>query len=316
MKVVLAGPYPAGTFARMQALLKDANIELIEAISQDAFDAVNDVDAIILRVLKMPKETIERFSSNLKLIMRWGAGYDSVDIATAKQKGIAVCNTPGANAYAVSEMTVLLMLAVGRKLICHDRSLREGVWSKNTFLNQSFTLNNKVVGVVGGGNIGRQVAKKVQAFGATVQYYDAFRLKPEMEKEFHMTYSELNQLLATSDIVTLHVPLLDSTKHMIDEKHISMMKNGAIIINAARGGVIDEKAVLKAVQDGKLAGAGIDCVEFEPLAKDDPLLGNPNIIITPHVAGGVSDIADAIIPMIVENLKNLNEGKTLKYKVN
>jgi len=314
--IVLAGPYPEGTFIRLKNALDKENINLIEAKTQETFDAINDVDVIILRVLKMPKSVIERFSPRLKLIMRWGAGFDSVDIEAAGNRSISVANTPGANAYAVSELAVLLMLAVGRKLICHDRSIRQGIWSKNTFLNQSVTLNNKIVGIVGGGNIGRQVAQKVQVFGAKVLYYDAFRLKPEMEQRYNMRYVDKDELLKTADIVSLHVPLLDSTRHMLDAKHIAIMKDGAIVINAARGGIVDDDALLTAVDSGKLAGAGIDCVEHEPLSKDDPLLNNPNIIITPHIGGGVSDIADNIIPMLVENMKNLANGKAFNYVVN
>lgn len=316
MKVVLAGPYPVGTFFRLQKALEGTNIELVEASTEEVFDTVNDVDAVILRVLKMPKSVIERFTSRLKMIMRWGAGFDSVDIETAGKKGIAVCSTPGANAYAVSELTVLLMLAVGRKLICHDRSLHEGVWSKNAFLNQSFTLNEKIVGIIGGGNIGRQVAQKVQPFGAKVQYYDEFRLSSEVEQKYQMKYVDLDQLLRTSDIVTLHIPLLDSTKHMLDAKHLSIMKDGAILINASRGGIVDDRALLDAVNSGKLGGAGLDCVEREPLDKDDPLLANSNIIVTPHVGGGVADITDAIIPMLIENIKLLAAGGSLNYVVN
>ena len=316
MKVVLAGPYPTGAFLRIQKSLAGTNIELIEAATQETFDTISDVDAVILRVLQMPKSVIERFTPRLKLIMRWGAGFDSVDIETAGKKGIAVCNTPGANAYAVSELAVLLMLAVGRKLICHDRSLHNGVWSKNIFLDQSFTLNNKLVGVIGGGNIGRQVAQKVRPFGAKVQYYGAFRLKSEVEKEHQMEYVDLDQLLRTSDVVTLHIPLIASTKHLLDARRLTIMKDGAILINTARGGIVDDTALLDAVNSGKLAGAGLDCLEREPLEKDDPLLANSNIIVTPHVGGGVTDIADAIIPMLIENVKLLAAGKPLNYVVN
>lgn len=126
----------------------------MEIDTQEKFDALTEADAIILRVFKMTKEVVARIKG-LKMIMRWGAGFDSVDVEKAGKRGIRICNTPGANAYAVAELTVALMLAVGRKLICHDRSIHQGEWRKNTFLNQTRTLNNKVVGIVGGGNIGR-----------------------------------------------------------------------------------------------------------------------------------------------------------------
>ena len=250
------------------------------------------------------------------MIMRWGAGFDSVDIEEAGKHGIYVCNTPGANAYAVAELTVALMLAVGRKLICHDRKVHQGEWSKNTFLNQTRTLNNKVVGIIGGGNIGRQVASRVQAFGSTVQYYDPFRLPEEMEEKLHMKYVGLEELIRTSDVITLHVPLMASTRHMIGEKEIEKMKDGAILINVARGGLMDDGAVVNAVNAGKLSGAGIDCVEEEPAKLGSPILENPNIIVTPHVGGGSADISDVMFPMITENIELLEEEKALKYVVN
>ena len=307
MKVAIVGTYPAGTFEKFKNYFSEKpEIEVVEVDTQKKFDALTEADAIVLRILKMPKEVVARIKG-LKMIMRWGAGFDSVDIEEAGKHGIYVCNTPGANAYAVAELTVTLMLAVGRKLICHDRAIHQGEWSKNTFLNLTRTLNNKVVGIIGGGNIGRQVASRVQAFGSTVQYYDPFRLPEEMEEKLHMKYVGLEELIRTSDVITLHVPLMDSTRHMIGEKEIEKMKDGAILINVARGGLMDDEAVVNAVNSGKLSGAGIDCVE---------ILENSNIIVTPHVGGGSADISDVMFPMITENIELLEEEKALKYVVN
>ena len=316
MEVAIVGTYPAGTFEKFKNHFSEKpEIEVVEVDTQKKFDALTEADAIVLRILKMPKEVVARIKG-LKMIMRWGAGFDSVDIEEAGKHGIYVCNTPGANAYAVAELTVALMLAVGRKLICHDRAIHQGEWSKNTFLNQTRTLNNKVVGIIGGGNIGRQVASRVQAFGSTVQYYDPFRLPEEMEEKLHMKYVGLEELIRTSDVITLHVPLMASTRHMIGEKEIEKMKDGAILINVARGGLMDDGAVVNAVNAGKLSGAGIDCVEEEPAKLGSPILENPNIIVTPHVGGGSADISDVMFPMITENIELLEEEKALKYVVN
>ena len=316
MKVAIVGTYPAGTFEKFKNHFSEKpEIEVVEVDTQKKFDALTEADAIVLRILKMPKEVVARIKG-LKMIMRWGAGFDSVDIEEAGKHGIYVCNTPGANAYAVAELTVALMLAVGRKLICHDRAIHQGEWSKNTFLNQTRTLNNTVVGIIGGGNIGRQVASRVQAFGSTVQYYDPFRLPEEMEEKLHMKYVGLEELIRTSDVITLHVPLMASTRHMIGEKEIEKMKDGAILINVARGGLMDDGAVVNAVNAGKLSGAGIDCVEEEPAKLGSPILENPNIIVTPHVGGGSADISDVMFPMITENIELLEEEKALKYVVN
>lgn len=315
IKVVLAGTYPAHTYEKLRAMLPENQFDFVAVDTPEAYDAMTDAEIMILRIFKAPKEVIAR-NPNLKMILRWGAGFDSVDIEAAGARGILVTNTPGANANAVSELAVLLMLAVGRKLLCHIDSLRTGEWSKNTFLNGSFSLHNKLVGIVGGGNIGRQVAAKVQAFGATVQYYDAFRLSPEMEKTFHMTYVTLEELIATSDIITLHVPLLDSTRHMIGAEQIAAMKDGTIVINTARGGLIDDHALAEAVRSGKLAGAGLDGVEHEPLHAGDELLENSNIIVTPHVGGGTADIGEIIMPMLAKDIQDFTATGDCQHVVN
>ena len=315
VNVVLAGQYPAGTYEKLRAMLPEEQFGLKAVNAPGAYDAMTDAEIMILRIFKAPKEVVLR-NPNLKMILRWGAGYDSVDLEAAGERGILVTNTPGANAGAVSELAVMLMLAVGRKLLCHTRSLTQGEWSKNTYLNSSFCLNNKLVGVVGGGNIGRQVAAKVQAFGARVQYYDPCRLPDELEEQCRMTYVPLETLIETSDVISLHVPLLDSTRHMLGTEEMKRMKDGAIIINTARGGLIDDDALVRAVPSGKLAGAGLDGVEREPLPAGDPLLTEPNIIVTPHIGGGTADIGDVIIPMLVQAIQDFAAGKEPVHVVN
>ena len=314
-KVVLAGQYPAHTFESLSALLADQPVELQAVDTQEAYDAMTDAEILILRIFKAPAEVIER-NPKLKMIMRWGAGFDSVDIEAAGKRGIFVTNTPGANADAVSELAVLLMLAVGRKLLCHENCVRRGDWSKNEFINETFTLMNKTVGILGAGNIGRKVARKAQAFGAKTVYYDPFRLSEEREKEFALTYMPLEEILPVCDVITLHLPLLDSTQHIIDAAAIEKMKTGAILINTARGGLVDDRALFAAVQNGKLRGAGLDGVEREPLQPDDEFFTNDNIIVTPHVGGGTADIGEAIMPMLADDIALLLAGKEPRFVVN
>lgn len=315
LKVVLAGTYPTGTYNKIKALLPEDQFDFVEVNDIDAYNAMTDAEIIILRIFKAPKEIIAN-NPNLKMILRWGAGFDSVDIEAAGKQGVLVTNTPGANAEAVSQLALLLMLAVGRKLYSHEASLKAGEWSKNTFLNESFTLAGKQVGIIGGGNIGRMVATKVQCFGSTVQYFDVFRLSEEMEQKFNLRFVPLEELIATSDVISLHVPLLDSTKHMISEEEIAKMKPGTIIINTARGGLVDDKALAAAVQAGKLGGAGLDVVEEEPLPVGHELLSHPNIVVTPHIGGGVADIGEVIIPMLVQDIKDYAAGKEVAHVVN
>lgn len=313
MKILLVGKYPVGTKERFEQGWKGLDIELLP-VSAEEFPKQNDCDMIILRGPKMPKDVIARFAPRLKLIMRWGAGFDGVDVKAAREFGIDVCNTPGANAHAVAELAVGLMIDIGRKIMCHQADLKAGCINK--YLNQSTTLHNKIVGIVGGGNIGRQTATRVQAFGAKTIYYDVFRLTPEMEEKFHLEFVDLDTLLKTAHIVSLHVPLTDDNHHMINAEVINNMRDGAMIINAARGGLMDDEAVLEAVSSGKLAGAGIDCPESEDIAMEQKLISNPNIIVTPHIGGGVGDVGDNIIPMIVDNAKALVAGESLKFVVN
>ncbi len=315
MKVVLAGKYPARTFETLRELLPESQFELEAVDTPEAYETMTDAEIMILRIFKAPAEVIER-NKNLKMILRWGAGYDSVDIQAAGERGILVTNTPGANAGAVAELAVMLMLAVGRKLLCHYEFLRQGEWSKNTFLNSSYSLNNKIVGQIGAGNIGRQVAKRVQAFGAKTQYYDEFKLTPAVEAEFSLPYVTFEELIRTSDIITLHIPLTDQTKHIIGAKELERMKPGAIVINTARGGLVDDCALAAAVRDGRLRGAGLDGVEREPLSPDDELLQDPNIIVTPHVGGGTADIGDVILPMLAQDIQDFAVGNDVKHVVN
>ena len=315
MHVVLAGNYPAHTYEKLRALLPETEFDLTAVDTPEAYEAMTDAEIIILRIFKAPREVIER-NPRLKMILRWGAGFDSVDIKAAGENGVYVTNTPGANAGAVSELAVLLMLAVGRKLLCHTKSLAHGSWSKNTFLHSSFCLNGKTLGIIGAGNIGRQVAKKAQAFGAVTRYYDPFRLSPEMEQQWQLSFEPLEELLATSDIITLHVPLTEENHHMIGAREIAAMKDGAILINTSRGGLVDDKALAKAVRSGKLSGAGLDVVEEEPLPACHELLSDPNIIVTPHIGGGTADIGDVIIPMLTEDIKALADGRTPAHVVN
>ena len=314
-KVVLAGQYPAHTYETLKELLADLPVELKAVDTPESYDAMTDAEIMILRIFKAPRVVIER-NPKLKMIMRWGAGFDSVDIEYAGQRGILVTNTPGANADAVSELAVLLMLAVGRKILCHTSCLRKGVWSKNDFINSSFTLVNKTVGILGAGNIGRKVAQRVQAFGAKTVYYDLFRLSEEREKAFHLKYMPLEKLLPVADVITLHLPLTDDTRHLINAAAIDKMKTGAIVINTARGGLVDDCALFQAIENGKLLGAGLDGVEREPLQPDDELFTNDNIIVTPHVGGGTADIGEAIMPMLVEDIRLLLNGEQPRFVVN
>jgi len=314
MKIIIAGEYPDGTYEEFVKIFSENN-EVIKIDTIEEFEKMTEAEIIILRIFKCNKETIER-NPNLKMIMRWGVGYDSVDTKFAGEKGIIVTNTPGANSGAVAELTLLLILALNRKLINHVDSLRNGVWSKNDFLNESLTLNNKTIGIIGSGNIGQNVARILLPLGAKIHYYDMKRLDLKTEEELSMKYVSLSTLLKTSDIITLHIPLLESTYGFIGEKEISQMKKDVIIINTSRGGLIDEKALVTAIKKGKIRGTALDCVEKEPLDKNEELLNTSNIIITPHIGAGTGDLKEKIISILVEDIHNFLGNKKIEHIVN
>lgn len=314
LKICLAGTYPAGTCELFCSALDPEQFSVFEAPTQETFDAVTEADAVILRILKMPAAAFARFT-DLKVVMRWGAGFDSVDIEEAGKRGIAVCNTPGANAYAVAELAVALMIDAGRHISAHFDNTRANIWDREYFkVNPS--LNAKTVGIIGGGHIGRLVAERVRAFGAKAIYYDVCRLPAETEKSFGLRFEEPDALLAQSDIVTLHLPLTEQTHHFMNAERLARMKKNAILINTARGGLIDEAALLEALREGRLLGAGLDCTEKEESEVTRALLQLRNIVITPHIGGSASDLGTAIVPMLLENLKLLQAGQPLKYIVN
>lgn len=312
-KVVLAGQYPVSTYEKLRALLPQEQFEVSTVDNQQDYEALTDVDYIIVRILKTP-ETVLANKPHLKAVIRWGAGFDSVDIEAAGRRGIQVLNTPGVNAYAVAELALGMMITLNRKILGYWHNVQQDNWDRGAF--SSLSLNQKIVGIVGGGNIGRRVAALVQALGARVLYYDAFRMPQQREAELRMTYAPLEELLAQADLVSLHIPLLDSTHHIIGREQLARMKPTACLINTARGGLVDDSALLEALQKGRLAGAGLDCVEQEESHVTKSLLMVPNVLITPHIGGSNTDLADAMVEEITKEIRDLRAGKEGKHVVN
>ncbi len=229
-------------------------------------------------------------ATRLKLLQVLSAGYDYVNIAGARKARIPICANGGANSVAVAEHALMLILAVYRKLVTFHQNVASGRWHQSIPRTVDiYELEGKTVGLVGLGNIGRQVARRVQAFDAQVIYYDTVRLSPQEEEKLGVQYAPLDTLLATADIVSLHVPLNESTRHLLDAHALGRMKPTAMVINTCRGEVIDEQALIEALQHGRILAAGLDTQAKEPPDPNNPLLTLPNVTLTPHSAGPTVD---------------------------
>ena len=257
-----------------------------------------------------------RSTPKLKLVQLLSAGYDRVDIEAARKAKVPVSNNGGANAIAVSEHTVLLMLAVLKRLVRFHNDIVAGKWRVgNQVEGAVYELSSKLVGIVGLGNIGKKVARRVQAFDARVQYYDIARLTENEEDALGVRFVLLDELLRTSDIVSLHVPLDDSTRAMISTRELGLMKPSAIIVNTCRGPVIDEAALHHALSSRKIAAAGLDVMVEEPPAKDHPLFSLPNVTLTPHSAGPTWENWSARFRNGFDNIQRVAAGRAPKWTV-
>ena len=227
-----------------------------------------------------------RAAPKMKLVQLLSAGYDRVDIEAARKAGVPVSNNGGANAIAVAEHTVMLMLAVLKRVVKFHNDIVAGKWrGGDSPETRVYELAGKTLGIVGLGNIGKKVARRAAAFDMRVQYYDIARLSLDQEDALGVRFALFTELLQSSDVLSLHVPLDDSTRNMIGARELGLMKPTSIIVNTCRGPVIDEDALYRALKDGKIAGAGLDVFVEEPPSKTHPVFSLPNVTLTPHSAG-------------------------------
>jgi phosphoglycerate dehydrogenase-like enzyme len=249
---------------------------------------------------------IARSLPRLKFIQVFSAGYDSLDIRGLGEMGIRVANNGGANSVSVSEHTIGLMLSVYRRLMDSWWSAKQRKWRQGLEkLPLREELTGKTVGIVGLGHIGKEVAKRLLGFQANVLYHDIVKMPRDVERQLHVRRVTLEEMLPVVDILTLHVPLTRLTRKMIGEPELRKMKPTAILINACRGGVVDEKALYRALQEGWIAGAGLDVLEQEPTPADNPLLDLDRVVVTPHWAGGTRQSLERSTTFAMENFLRL-----------
>lgn len=269
---------------------------------------LKEAEYFIVATYPITRELLDQ-STNVKMIQRAGIGVDTIDLEAAKEKGIYVSNTPGVNAVSVADMTIGLILSLYRKIPFMDRVTKEGKWLMWDYRPEMYEMNGKVHAILGMGNVGKEVAKRSKAFNTQILYYDALRLSPEAEEEHGVTYMDFPDILKEADMVSIHVPLLPETRNWIGEKELAMMKPTAILINVARGQIVDEEAVAKALKSGKLLGAAFDTFAVEPPEKDNPLKECLNAILTPHIAGGTRDVLKSSIARSFENIERMEAGE-------
>lgn len=310
--IAMVGTYSSDVLRKMNDLLHE-DFNIIEVQKYDEYFKLECADYIILRKLKLDRDVIKSLR-HTKLIHRWGSGYDTVDIETAGKCGIPVLIASGINSAAVSEHAILLMLSLYRHVITLNNLLVQGIWKRQEFIEQSYMVKGKTLGLLGCGNVGRLVAEKAQVFGAKIIYYDISRLSPEIERNLGIRFVPLDELYSTSDIISIHVPALDNTIGMIGKGQFEMMKSSAILINTARGSIINEPDLIEALQSKKIFGAGLDSYAVEPLPKDSPLLTMNNVVLTPHIGGNTKDLEDEMICYILENIRKKQNGEELPHQ--
>lgn len=271
-------------------------------------------DYVLVAAQKFGPDLIEQ-AARARLIQKTGIGTDNIDSRAAAARSLPVANTPGGNSTSVAELTMLLILALYRKLMTLDAATRRGEWPMWELRPSSFELSGKVLGLVGLGNIGQEVARRARAFGASILYHDEV-CREEAEYELGASYAQLPEILRQADIISLHVPLTPSTKHMIGAEELAMMKPGALLINVARGGIVDEAVLTKALRGGKLAGAALDVWESEPVQPTNPLLQLENVIATPHIGAGTRDTLSRVLGMAFANIQRVSRGEPPRHVVN
>jgi D-3-phosphoglycerate dehydrogenase len=302
----------------LEILSNDEEIDLDyqpEIKFNELLEIIKDYDAIITRSrTPVTKELLER-AEKLKVIGRAGVGVDNVDLEEASRRGILVVNTPGANTIGAAEITMAHLYAVLRKLHLAHESVKAGEWKRSKFMGEE--LDGKVVGIIGLGNVGSQVAIRCKAAGAKVIAYDPYIPKEKGDRLGVEIIDDLHELIKMSDIITLHCPLTEETRNMIGKKEFDLMKKGVYFINCARGGIVDEDALYDAIQEGKIAGLGLDVFSKEPPdERIRRLFEFPNISLSPHIGANTYESQDNVAIKIAQYVIAALKGQFVEVAVN
>lgn len=273
------------------SMIEENGIDLVRVLdsctAEEQVEACKGADAVITSIKPFPREIVERLDGSVKAIVRLAMGYEIIDLEACSEQGIFVCNVPD---YAMEEVAVhqaALMLATIRKVVFYDKKIREGKWQKFGYLDgyPARRISTLSVGLLGFGRIAKNVAKYMKAFGATVYAYDPFLPDSAFEELGVVRAAKKDDIFRNCDVISPNIPLMDSSFHIIDEEAISRMKDGVIIINTGRGPLVDQEALTRALQSGKVRAAGLDVYETEPFCDtENPLMKMENVVLTPHIA--------------------------------
>lgn len=293
-------------------LSADAEVNDCSGISaEDLLEMIRDCNALIVRGRTKVTAALLKAAPNMKVVGRAGVGVDNIDLAAAQSRGVTVVNTPTATTIAVAEHTLALMLSLVRHIARADSSMKSGFWHKKQLAGTE--LYAQTLGIIGMGQIGSGVAQRAAAFGTTILGYDPF-LDDAAIHQRGAQPAALNDLLAQSDLISLHIPLTPETRGMINGQTIGLMKRGASLICAARGGIIDETALLNALESGQIAGAALDVFSSEPPGLT-ALVAHPNVIATPHIGAQTAEAQERAAVDISEEVLAALNGDPLRWKI-
>lgn len=287
------------------ALTEDFQVDYRPTITRDELlEAAAGYEVFVIRSRTRIDAAVLDRATGLKLVARPGTGLDNVDVEHAKARGVAVVNSPESLVEAVAEHAILLMLALSRKLTAADASTKAGKWEKAGFMGTE--MKGKTLGIVGLGKIGQRVGELARALGMSILIYDVITIPQEVLTKLGAKVVGLDDLFVAADYVTLHVPLTQDTRHLVDARRLSLMKRSSCIVNTSRGGVIDEDALAHALKYGALGGAGLDVFETEPPSGE--VLSAPNVVLTPHIGGQTLEAQVNAITVIGEKIKSFFQG--------
>ena len=280
-------------------------------------EALRAVDGVLTNIMDRVDAAVVQEARRLKVVSQLAVGVDNIDMAEMTRRGIPVGHTPGVLSKATADVAFALLMSVARRVVESDRSVRQGNWKlafhPNYWLGAD--VSDATLGIVGMGKIGLEVAKRARGFDMKVLYHSRTR-KPLDEQRLGMEYVDMDRLLKESDFVSLHVPLTDETYHLIGEAELGTMKPSGILVNTARGPVVDGRALHNALKNGWISGAGLDVTEPEPIAPDDPLLGLDSVVVTPHVGSASHGSRKAMCMLAVRNLLAGVKGQRLVHCCN